>query len=118
MYTAKVQYQILRLHFLCHFEERHVRPYGIAVLVGSPVAWRLACHAGAVAFEGVVDIGVDGRAETLCLPVARHFYFVPTSHVEILTVKFGGSFLRIPTPMKLPFAVERYNLLALLPFRR
>ena len=110
--------QILRAHLFRHVEEGHIRPHGIAVLVCRPVAWRLTRHAGAVALEGVVDIGVDGRAETLCLPISRNLNFVPTAHVEILTVKFGGSFLRIPTPMKLPFAVERYNLLALLPFRR
>ena len=80
--------------------------------------WRFTRHTGAVALKRVFDIGIDGGAEALRLPVARHLDFVPLAYVIVLSLKAHRPFLRIAAPMELPLAVETDYLLALLPLRR
>ena len=118
MHTSKVNNQVLCEHFFSHVDERHIRPHGVSVLVGCPVTWRFTRHTGAVALKRVFDIGIDGGAEALRLPVARHLDFVPLAYVIVLSLKSHRPFLRIAAPMELPLAVETDYLLALLPFRR
>ena len=115
MYTAEVQDQILRQHSLGNVEVRDVLSHRVAVLVGRPVLWRFAGNTGTVTLEGVIDIGVDGRAIALCLPVARHLYLPPTAHVIVLTVEVSLPLLRIAAPAEQPLAVKTDNLLARLP---
>ena len=118
MYTAEVEDQILRKHIFGDVEVCDVLSHRIAVLVGRPVLWRFTCNAGTVTLKGILDIGIDGCAIALCLPVAWHLYLPPTTHVIVLTVEVNGPLLWITTPTKQPLSVETHNFLTLLPFRR
>ena len=117
MYTAEVENQILRKHLLGHVEESDILSYRITVLVSRPVLWRFTGHTGTVALERIIDIGIDRRAITLCLPVAWHLYLPPAAHVIVLTIEIRLSLLRIAAPTKQPLAVKTDDLLTSFPFR-
>ena len=116
MHAAEVQDEVLGEHLLRHLNERHVGAYRIAVLVGRPVAWRFAGHAGTVALEGIADVRVDGRTETLQLPVAWHGDLVPPAHVVVLPIEVSRPLLGLSAPVEQPLSVKRQDLLTLLPF--
>ena len=109
--------QMLRKHLFSHVEESDILSHRITVLVSCPVLWRFTGYTGTVALEGILDIGIDGCAIALCLPVAWHLYLSPTAHVIVLTVEVCLSFLWIATPTEQPLAVKADDLLTRLPFR-
>ena len=87
MNTSEVEDQMLLEHLFRHIHKRHIRTYWIAVLISRPVLGRLCGDAGAITHEGVFDIGIDGGAIALCLPIARHRNPAPLAHVVILTIE-------------------------------
>ena len=88
------------------------------MVVGIPVLIGLIRHAGLVAPEGVLHVHVDRFAIALQLPVARHGYLVPSTHVKVLTIEISWARLGIFRPMEQPLTVERNDFLTLLLFRR
>ena len=117
MNAAEVQYQVVAEHLFGDVDEGDIRAHRVAVLVGGPVLWRFTRHAGAVAPERILHIGVDGCAVALRLPVSRHLYLVPAAYVIVVALKARRPLLGVAAPMEQPLAVETHYLLALFPFR-
>ena len=113
MNAAEVEYQVLAKHLFGHIDKRHIRAYGIPVLVGCPILGRLRGHAWTVSHEGVVDVDVYRRTVALCLPVAGHGDLAPPAHIIILAVEVNRPFLRITAPMEQPLSVEANDFLTL-----
>ena len=87
MYATKVKNEILREHLLSHIDEGHIATHRVTMVVGIPVFVRFSGHAGAVAVERILHVDIDGLAETLQLPVARHGNLVPSTYVEVLAIE-------------------------------
>ena len=60
-----------------------------------------------IALERIRDVGVDGGAVALHLPVRGDGNFLPRTHVEIWLVKIYRAKLRALDPVEFPRAVER-----------
>ena len=103
---------MLRQHLLGDIDKRHIRPHRVTVVVGIPVACRLAHHLGLVAVEGITHVHVDGLTIALQLPVAGHGNFIPSANIVVLAIEVGRTRLRVFRPVEKPLTVERDNLSA------
>ena len=83
-----------------HDEAMAVGAYGV-VVVG---------NIGSVLREDVVDVGVDGYAEAVGLPVAGHGDGAPCRIVERLLEEAGGTGVGRGRPAELPVAVEPHDV--------
>ena len=87
------------------------------MVVGIPILGRFTSDIWTVAVERILHVDINGFAEALQLPVARHGNLIPLAHIVVLTVEVSRSRFRVFAPMEQPLPVERNDFLTLLLFR-
>ena len=97
LHALEVHDDVHALPLLGHGKLMHIMAHGIVIL------W----HQWRVGLEGIGNVGIDGRVESLQFPTARHLYVLPSAHVVGGLEEIGEGQAGALHQFEFPHTVER-----------